>query len=105
MKKVYKKPAIYIETFELMEHIARCTANPDVTNVTYRGPESCAYNDTNLSLFYSQVSACVVNEVTLANPDNEFYGMIDDLQGYMASLGVDQGGCYNAFSDGNFFAS
>ena len=31
--------------------------------------------------------------------------MYDSWEDYIDSFGVDRGGCYNAFSDGNFFAS
>lgn len=99
MKKAYTKPAIYIETFELMEHISRCSANPDVTNVTYRDSSSCAYIDQNMYIFYSSISECATNETTIDYDD------FDDFDDFLDSFGISRGGCYNSFSDGNFFAS
>ena len=98
MKKVYTKPAIYIETFELMEHISKCTANPDITTVLYRGEYDCPYIDDNLAIFHASVSGCDVNE-------NSYGDDFDDFDDFLGSLGVERGGCYNSFSDGNFFAS
>ena len=98
MKRDYVKPFLYIETFELLEHIAKCNANPSVTNVTYRGPEACAYQDGGLNLFYNGVQGCEMNE---ENIDTEVFGNFEEFERSF----VDDGGCYNAFSDGNFFAS
>lgn len=96
MKKTYQKPNLYAETFELCEHIADCTVLQSVTTATYRTRESCSYSDANISLFNPDVNGCV-------NDYKE--NMFDDFDDFLASLEVDRGGCYNAFSDGNFFAS
>lgn len=100
MKKAYKKPRLFAETFELLEHIASCKANQDITAVTYRDGNACTYTDANLTLFYPENSGC-----TNGYYDPNDNSMYDDFDDYLASFGVDRGGCYNAFSDGNFFAS
>ena len=100
MKKAYEKPRVYVESFELLEHIASCKANQDITSVTYRDGSSCNYTDANLTLFYPENSGC-----TNGYYDPNDNSMYDDFDDYLASFGVDRGGCYNAFSDGNFFAS
>lgn len=89
-----------METFELLEHIASCKANQDITTVTYRDGNACTYTDANLTLFYPSNNGCT-NGYYDPNDDS----MYDDFDDYLASFGVDRGGCYNAFSDGNFFAS
>ena len=100
MKKPYQKPRVYVETFELLEHISSCKYNHDITTVTYRDGNACTYTDANLTLFYPSNNGCT-NGYYDPNDDS----MYDDFDDYLASFGVDRGGCYNAFSDGNFFAS
>ena len=99
MKRAYTKPAIYIETFELMEHISKCSANPDITSVLYRGEYDCPYVDSNMAIFHEGVTGCEMNEGTID------YESFDDFDDFLDSFGVERGGCYNSFSDGNFFAS
>ena len=89
-----------METFELLEHIASCKANQDITTVTYRDGNACTYTDANLTLFYPSNNGCT-NGYYDPNDDS----MYDSFDDYLASFGVNRGGCYNAFSDGNFFAS
>lgn len=100
MKRTYTKPTLYAEKFELMEHISSCKTNQDITTVTYRDGNSCTYTDANLTLFYPSNNGC-----TNGYYDPNDHSMYDDFDDYLASFGVDRGGCYNAFSDGNFFAS
>ena len=100
MKKTYTKPMLYAESYELVEHISSCKANQDITTVTYRDGNACTYTDANLTLFYPSNSGCT-NGYYDPNDDS----MYDSFEDYLASFGVDRGGCYNAFSDGNFFAS
>ena len=97
MKRTYTKPTLYAEKFELMEHISSCTANTEVTTVTYRDPGSCAYNDMNVHLFNDGVSGCL----------NEYYdSAVMTWTEYLESFKPENGGgCYNSFADGNFFAS
>ncbi len=100
MKKPYQKPCVYAESFELLEHIASCKANQDITTVTYRDRASCSYTDANVSLFNIGVEGCT----------NEYYeeglgSLYDDFEDYIGSYLMSRGGCYNAFTDGNFFAS
>ena len=97
MRKSYTKPKLYAETFELCEHIANCTANQSVTTVSYRDGYSCTYVDSNVTLFYAQNGNC-----DQGGWDTDMFDSLDD---YLASFGGNRGGCYNAFSDGNFFAS
>ena len=100
MKKTYTKPMLYAERYELVEHISSCKANQDITTVTYRDGNACTYTDANLTLFYPSNNGCT-NGYYDPNDDS----MYDSFEDYLASFGVDRGGCYNAFSDGNFFAS
>ena len=98
MKKPYQKPQMYAESFELLEHIASCKANQDITTVTYRNGKECTYTDANVTIFNPGVTGCT----------NEYYNEIDydNFDGYLASYTAEHsGGCYNAFIDGNFFAS
>ena len=100
MKKTYSKPVLYAERFELLEHISSCKVGGNSVSVTYRDGNSCTYTDANLTLFYSSNKGCT-NGYYDPNDDS----MYDSFDDYLASFGVDRGGCYNAFSDGNFFAS
>lgn len=100
MKKQYRKPRLFAESFELLEHISSCKANQNITSVTYRDGYACTYTDANLTLFMPSNGGCT-NGYYDPNDDS----MYDDFDDYLASFGVDRGGCYNAFSDGNFFAS
>lgn len=100
MKKPYQKPRVYVETFELLEHIASCKTGGQGVSVTYRDGSACTYTDANLTLFYPSNNGCT-NGYYDPNDDS----MYDSFEDYLASFGVDRGGCYNAFSDGNFFAS
>ena len=99
MKKAYEKPRVYVETFELLEHIASCNANTNMTDVNYRDSGSCNYKSGEVTLFTEDGGhGCT----------NEYYagGDYDSFQEYLESFKpVNGGGCYNAFADGNFFAS
>ena len=94
---MYKKPELYAEGFELSEHIASCTANTEVTTVTYRDANSCSYSDMNVHLFNQGVNGCL----------NEYFdSSMETWEEYLASFKPENGGgCYNSFADGNFFAS
>ena len=102
MKKPYQKPRVYAESFALLEHIASCTANTDVTNVTYRDRNSCTYNDMNVTLFNVDASGNGLNGCV-----NEYFDpAMESFDEYLASFKPENGGgCYNSFADGNFFAS
>ena len=95
MKKAYEKPRVYVERFELLEHIASCKANQDITSVTYRDGNSCTYTDADVTIFYN--SDC----------SNDYYDPETmSWEEYLDSFKPENGGgCYNAFTDGNFFAS
>ena len=100
MKKAYEKPRVYVENFELLEHIASCKTGGERVSANYRDANSCTYSDANLTLFYPGNSGC-----TNGYYDPDDTSMYDDFDDYLESFGVGRGGCYNAFSDGNFFAS
>ena len=53
MKKAYKKPRLFAETFELLEHISSCKTGTGTGApvVSYRDGNSCTYTDANLTLF------------------------------------------------------
>lgn len=94
MKKPYQTPRMYAESFELIEHIASCSANPDHTTVNYQDKNTCSYQDADVNLFLQNTTKkCEVWD----NPDPEMYTSFEE---YLSTLS-----CYNAFSDGNFFAS
>lgn len=99
MKKAYEKPRVYVETFDLLEHIASCNANTSMTDVNYRDSGSCTYKSGAVTLFTQDGGhGC----------NNEYFagGDWDDFNQYLDSFKPENGGgCYNAFADGNFFAS
>lgn len=97
MKKPYSKPRIYAESFELLEHIASCSVQTGVTNATYRDPDSCAFEEGGVALFNDGVKGCT-------NVIAPFFN--GDVVAFVESLDPEAGGgCYNAFSNGNVFAS
>ena len=58
MKKVYEKPQVYMERFELAEHIAGCSLtllNDDVTKCVAEGTIEGAYSE---NFFISGNNAC-----------------------------------------------
>ncbi len=96
MKKEYKKPRMYAETFQLVEHIASCKTGGSIS-ASYQDGNACTYTDSNVTLFYAGNDNC-----NQGGWDMDIFPTLDE---YLASFGGDRGGCYNAFSDGNFFAS
>lgn len=98
MKKPYSKPRVYAESFELLEHIASCAVDPNATNPpSYRDRTSCNYTDGDVTLFNNAgVNGCTNNIAPF------FKG---DVDLFLESTKGEDGGCYNAFSDGNVFAS
>ena len=96
MKKQYQKPRLFAESFELLEHIASCAVGDGITDATYRDRSSCSYTDGDVTLFNSTgVNGC-------ANNYAPFFQSVDD---FIASMEGEDSGCYNAFSNGNVFAS
>lgn len=95
MKKTYSKPKLYAESFELAEHIASCSVQQGVTAVSYRDASSCSYAEGGLALFNVGVTGC---------PDSYDPESFDSLDEYLDIM-TDRSKCYNAFSNGNFFAS
>lgn len=97
MKKPYKKPLLFAESFDLLEHIASCAAADGHTVVSYRDRNSCSYQDGDVILFVDKgVNGC----------QNNYGPFFNDVDDYLASLKIEGGGgCYNAFSNGNVFAS
>ena len=98
MKKPYRKPRVYVEKLELLEHIASCKANQEVTTVPYRDGYSCTYTEANVTIFYDGYNEACEN--TYYDPTAMTW------EEYLESFKPENGGgCYNTFSDGNFFAS
>ena len=96
MKKPYNKPRMYAETFQLLEHISSCAVAPGETTVNYRDKNSCSYIEADIALFYNSGRGCL----------NNYSDMFSSPEDFLASLDPeDSGGCYNAFSNGNVFAS
>ena len=96
MKRTYTKPTLYAERFELCEHIASCKTGGSVS-VSYTDGNSCTYTDANVTLFYAGNVNC-----NQGGWDTDIFPTLDE---YLKSFGGDRGGCYNAVTDGNFFAS
>ena len=72
MKKPYQKPRVYAESFELLEHIASCKANQDITSVTYRDGKACSYTDANVTLFNPDYAPIQITE----DSDFRIYGRV-----------------------------
>ena len=96
MKKAYTKPLMFAETFELLEHIASCAAAEGQTIVTYRDRYSCSYKDGDVTLFNDGVDGCLNNYGPFITSPDDFLASYDPEV---------SGGCYNAFGNGNVFAS
>ena len=97
MKKPYNKPRMYAETFELVEHIANCAVKSGSYPATYRDRTSCSYTDGDVTLFNNTgVNGCTNNIAP-------FFG--GNVDAFLDSLNDEDAGCYNAFSNGNVFAS
>ena len=90
------KPMLYAESFELAEHISSCAVGAGVTTVTYRDRNSCSYQDGDIVLFNAAgVNGC----------QNNYAPFITSPEEFLSSLEQEHSGCYNAFSNGNVFAS
>lgn len=96
MKKTYSKPLLYAERFELVEHIASCAVAAGVTAATYRDRYSCSYQDGDVVLF---------NQAGVNNCQNNYAPYLSGPDDFLKSLTEENSGCYNAFSNGNVFAS
>ena len=92
---------MYAETFELAEHISSCKTGGGDLTVTYRDGNSCTYTDANITLFSETNGGCP--KAAYQAGLGEDWDTYDE---YLASFALTNGGgCYNAFTDGNFFAS
>jgi hypothetical protein len=105
MKKGYKKPLVYAESFELIDHIAgECQGLENYVtgdfNITHRNSGECGIWDANIKLFQSGVADC--NTKIFEN-----FGMEPTLENAKVIIGAMEGGtsCYNAFLGTNLFAS
>lgn len=87
---------LYAERFELLEHISSCSVGKGITTVTYRDRGACYYQDGDVALFNNGVTGCLNNFAPFLNGDPD---------AFLSSLNGENSGCYNAFSDGNTFAS
>lgn len=91
MKKVYKKPSMYIESFELTEHIAACGAgtNGNEAGKPNHRENACSFELGGMDLFDSSlVSKCIVDY-----DEDKFNDIFEDT------------GCYQIFGNKFIFAS
>ena len=104
MNKPYHKPRVYAESFELVEHISSCKVGEGITSVNYRDKYTCSYSDAKVSLFMEHgVNGCNIAEILV---EYNYGDGSDPIQNFIDSLDpAIGGGCYNAFVDGNVFAS
>ena len=96
MKKPYTKPAIYVESFSLCEHIAsNCTVIADTVDANYLDKTSCKFMDRSED---GGVLVIYMNSEICSGMD---LGLYDSPEAYAASIQ-----CYNSFSNmGSMFAS
>ena len=96
MKKEYRKPFLYAESYELAEHIAGdCAVNDDFQGAQHRAPKDCAYVDSNLVLYLDPAKNCETFWFTNA-------GLEPSVEN-LPLIGIK---CYNSFLiTGNLFAS
>lgn len=59
MKKVYEKPMLYAESYELAEHIAGGCALDDMNTPTHRSLESCGFRISNGTVAFQDQGNCV----------------------------------------------
>ena len=83
MKKVYEKPMLYAESYELAEHVAGGCALDDMNQPTLRSLESCGFraNGKSGAIAFQSQSTCV--------------GLWDDFW----DKPIDDVFCYNSFLD------
>ena len=81
MKKVYEKPMLYAESYELAEHIAGGCALDDMNTRTPRSLESCGFRISNGTVAFQDQGNCV--------------GWWDDFW----NKPIDDVFCYNTFLD------
>lgn len=96
MKKLYEKPCVYVESFELLEHISSCAVKTGETTVNYREKSSCSYIEADIAIFHDSSRGCLNNYSSMFTSPEDFLASLDPEDG---------GGCYNAFSNGMVFAS
>lgn len=72
MKKLYCKPEVHYESFDLMDAIASCTLT-----ATQGDPNSCTYYDQGfgVTLFANELNGCA------PTPPEYFEGMVDMIFG------------------------
>ncbi|MBQ6403104.1 MAG: hypothetical protein IJI27_04290 [Oscillospiraceae bacterium] len=103
MKKTYVKPAVYAESFELMEHVAGdCLTGDNFSGALHRGNQGCGYDIGGVVLFGQGQNGCGNDEFQAMMA---FAGSNADNPAQVAKdLGLE---CYNSFYDQamNFFAS
>ena len=85
MRKSYQKPALYAETFELVEHIANCEGAFNQRGYSMRFKEGigCQYYDpsTQETFFIEGGTACVGEGVTALPDMDSFEGFFNCYQG------------------------
>ena len=94
MNKAYRKPILYVETFNLTEHISADCYIISLANHTTAF--TCAYDDgTGLMMFLDNNAACT---------GQAFPSDLPDLDDYVSSL-TDNNFCYNTVVSGQLFSS
>ncbi len=103
MKKTYVKPAVYAESFELVEHIAGdCVVNDGFAGAHHRNASDCSYSDDKLTLFVS-ASGCMPSLFTGAGVSLPDPNSASDIVAKIKAIGME---CYNSFlATGKLFAS
>ena len=89
MKKQYHKPALYAETFELAEHIARCAPpNAEYSRANYSDAGSCGFD----------IGASGDGSNTVfTNSNCALASLLDEGDSWQTLQGVVV--CYNSFFD------
>lgn len=94
MKLKYHKPTIVIESFTLLEHIASCNAN---NSATYLDASSgCSYSDATLVIYTEESCEGMWISPYVYDSFEDFRQAVEDTEDFH---------CYNAFSNGDPFAS
>lgn len=104
MKKVYTKPLVYAETFELLEHVAGdCLVNDGFAGALHRSSTTCGYRDKNVTLFSGDVGDCAMAESMFSFAGVSMPTTAEAANAALAALHME---CYNSFlATGQLFAS
>ena len=98
MKRTYRKPSLYVETFELVEHIASCATNTGTYTVNSNTAWSCAATDGSGDVVFMEgTSKCEVAGGQAFDPN------IEDIDDIISA--ILEGQCYNTYANGPMFSS